>query len=179
MNGSQTYEKIVKIKNSGKRLVFRICSIAAYGIFFAVWLFAAFLNPTRFIAVIAAGVLCTLLLILITYKYLNAEYEYALWYGNLEISKIYSGKKRKSLLAADVKEMLMIAPMTEEFLNKAEYFELDGKIDATSEKNAENKWLLVTGGKDEPRILVIFEADERLLAMLKSANPSVFTKRYN
>jgi hypothetical protein len=38
-------------------------------------------------------------------------------------------------------------------------------------------WLLVTGGKDMPRNLVFFEADDRMLALLRQANPSVFVKK--
>jgi hypothetical protein len=55
--------------------------------------------------------------------------------------------------------------------------EIDKRHLALSSANSENMWLLVTGGKDMPRNLVFFEADDRMLALLRQANPSVFVKK--
>ena len=107
----------------------------------------------------------------------NIEYEYALWYGSFEVAKIYAKKKRKTLVSADVKELLLVAPANEEYLNRAEHFELDKKVFAASSKNAQDLWLLVAGGKDTPHVMVVFEADERLLTMLRQSNPMVFVKK--
>jgi hypothetical protein len=72
---------------------------------------------------------------------------------------------------------LLVAPATEEYINKAEHFGIDRRIIATPSAEGENVWILVTGGKDEPRVLVYFEGDERLLGMLRAASPSVFVRK--
>lgn len=177
-SNSQTYEKIVKVSTTGKERFKRIGVGIVYSLFFAVWVIAALKNPQILIPIIVAGILCTVMLILITWKYFNVEYEYALWYGSFEVAKIYAKKKRKTVMSADTKELLLVAPANEEYLNRAEHFELDKKIFAVSSPYAEDLWLLVSGGKDEPHVLVVFEADERLLEMLRRANPSVFVKKH-
>ena len=177
MNGnSQTYEKVINISNLPKEKLKRGLCVLGYSIFFSVWVFFALKNTEIMIPVIAAGILCTLMLVLITWKYLFVEYEYAIWYGNFELAKIYSKKKRKSLVNADLKELLLVAPANDEYTAKAEHFEIDKKFFAVSDLDDENVWLLVTGDKDRSRNVVFFEADDTMLSILKSSNPSVFIK---
>ncbi len=197
MNNSQFYEKIVKVPNKGKQLAKKISLAMSYLLFFSIWLGAAgynaindinsivkYLNEGKgtmsftFIFIFAAGILTTLMLFLITWKYVQLEYEYSFSCGTVSFAKIYGKKKRKILVESEMKELLIIAPATEEYINKAEHFEIDERVIAVSTEKADNIWLVVTGGKDEKRILVFFEADERSLAVLKSANPFVFVKKY-
>ena len=175
-NNSQTYEKIVNASESGKEKLKRITAIILYSVFFAVWVIFALNNPEILVPAIVAGILCTLMLILVSWKYLSVEYEYAIWYGSFELAKIYSKKKRKNLVSAELHDLLLVAPATEEYISRAEHMEITKKHLALSSASAENMWLLVTGGKDMPRELVFFEADERMLALLKAANPSVFVR---
>ena len=176
MNSNQTYEKVVRSNSESKQRANKILAILGYSAFFAVWLVIGLFKRDILVPLAVTGVLCTVALILLTWKYLDVEYEYALWYGSFEVAKIYSKKSRKNLLSAETKELLLIAPATEEYISKAKHFEIDKEVNATSSESEES-WILVTGGKDEPRILVYFEADERLLGMLRAANPSVFVRK--
>ena len=177
MNSNQTYEKVVKQCSEKKQNTNKALAIMGYSVFFAIWLVIGIFNLDILVPLAVTGVLCTVALILLTWKYLDVEYEYALWYGSFEVAKIYSKKSRKNLLSAETKELLLIAPATEEYIKKTEHFEIDKQIIATSSTDGENVWILVTGGKDEPKILVYFEADERLLGMLRAASPSVFVRK--
>ena len=176
-NNSQTYEKVVNASNSSKEKLKRITAVLLYSVFFAVWLIFALNNPDILVPIIVAGVLCTVMLVLISWKYLTVEYEYAIWYGSFELAKIYSKKKRKNIVSAELCDLLLVAPATEEYRSRAEHMEIDKKHLALSSAKAENMWLLVTGGKDMPRNLVFFEADDRMLTILRQANPSVFVKK--
>ena len=176
MNSNQTYEKVVKQCSEKKQNKNKSLAIMGYSVFFAIWLVIGIFNLDILVPLAVTGVLCTVALILLTWKYLDVEYEYALWYGSFEVAKIYSKKSRKTLLSAETKELLLIAPATEEYISKAKHFEIDKEVNATSAES-DDSWILVTGGKDEPRILVYFEADERLLGMLRAANPSVFVRK--
>jgi hypothetical protein len=177
MENSRTYEKIVKVALRGKQTAKIMSIIGAYAVFFAIWLLAALSTPSVFLPIIVTGALCTLLLVLVTRKYLSLEYEYSFWYGQLTVSKIYGKRSRKTVVSADMKDMLMIAPATEEYIAKAEHFSPDRRIIAVSSEQAENIWLLVSGGEDQPNILIFFEADDRSLNILRSANPIAFIRR--
>lgn len=179
MNASVTYEKVIKVENSGKHLVKKISLIMTYVLFFAIWGIAALnnLQTKSFVFILGAGILSTLALVTITWKYVQLEYEYSFWYGRFSIAKIYGKKKRKAILDTDVKDLLMIAPATEEYIAKAEHFDIEARVIAVSSENAENIWLAVTGGENERRVLIFFEADDRSLNMLKTVNPISFIKR--
>ncbi|MBP3333401.1 MAG: hypothetical protein J6M35_05070 [Clostridia bacterium] len=175
----QTYDKLVRTSSEGKIRRKKLFAVIGYAFFFSVWLLFALNTPDLIVPIIVAGGLCTFALMMLTWKYFDVEYEYSIWYGTFTLAKIYAKKKRKNLLSADVKEFLLIAPATEEYVNKANHFEPKQTFYAISSKQAEDVWIFVTGGKDEPRNLVFFEADERSLNMLRSANPSVFVKNRN
>jgi hypothetical protein len=176
-NNTQTYEKVVNASNSSKEKLKRITAVILYSVFFAVWMIFALNNHDILVPVLVAGVLCTVMLVLISWKYLIVEYEYSIWYGSFELAKIYSKKKRKNIVSAELCDLLLVAPATEEYISRAEHMDIDKRHLALSSANSENMWLLVTGGKDMPRNLVFFEADERMLAILRQANPSVFVKK--
>ncbi len=176
MNNSQTYEKIVKVKNKGKRLAVKISVVMCYLLFFSFWLVGALQNIQSFVLIITGGLLSTALLVIPTWKYLLLEYEYSFWYGRMGVAKIYGKKKRRSVIDTDIKDLLIIAPATDEYIARAERFDIETRVTAVSHEDAYNIWLTVTGGKDERRILIFFEADERCLAMLKAANPLSFVK---
>ena len=177
MNSSQTYEKIVKKAFTGKHLAKTVTLILSYALFFAVWLLVALNQPKDLILILVAGALTTFFFVMITIKYIRLEYEYSFWYGRMGIAKIYAKKKRKAVIETEIKDLLIIAPATEENIARAERFETEKRIVAVSDESADEIWLVVTGGQDERRVMIFFEADERSLAMLKSLNPHVFIKK--
>ena len=141
------------------------------------FLLAALSNLSNALPIVAIGVLIILGLIKLMWKYLCLEYEYSFSYGVLCVSKIYGKRKRKQIVEADIKSLIMIAPATQENIAKAEHLEAEERVISVSSEKAENIWLVLTGDKDEKRVLVFFEADERSLAILKSVNPYAFSKR--
>ena len=176
MDLTTTYEKTVKVKLQGSRLAKNISIIMAYVLFFSIWVAAAINNAESFVLVLAAGILSSLLLVALTWKYLYEEYEYSFWYGSLTIAKIYAKRKRKAIISADIKDLLIIAPATDENIAKANRFEPEETLLAVSADNAKDIWLTVTGGKEEKRVIIFFEADERALSILKKTNQFAFVK---
>ena len=176
MGITTTYEKTVKVKLRGTRLAKNISIIMAYVVFFGFWAAAALYNADRFILILTAGILSSLLIVALTWKYLYEEYEYSFWYGTFTIAKIYAKRKRKSIISADIKDLLIIAPADEENIAKANRFEPEETIVALSSADVKDIWLTVTGGKDEKRVLIFFEADDRALSVLKKSNHFAFVK---
>ena len=177
MNNSQIYEKVVKVASRGRHLSIKISVILSYAAFAIVWLSAAVMNIGMFVPILLAGILSTALLVILTWKYIQLEYEYSFCCGTLTLSKVYGKKSIRKILQTEIKDMIFIASATEENINKAERFEIEKRISAVSSENAENVWLAVTGGKDEIKCLIFLEADDRVLSILKSANPYAFGKR--
>ena len=177
MNNSSTYEKIVKVKCKGNQTAKLISAIMGYVLFFSLWVAAALSSPAIFVPIITAGGLSTALVVMVSAKYLMIEYEYSFWYEQLTVSKIYGKKNRRTLIETEIKNLLMIAPATDEYVAKAKHFEPEKEISAISSDDAENVWLAVSGGKDERKVLILFEADDRSLGMLRSANPIAFIRK--
>ena len=177
MNSSQTYEKIVKAADTGKRLALKISAILSYTVLAVIFLLVALNNLSFMVVILAMGALVTLGVVKVTWKYLQLEYEYSFSYGTLCIAKIYGKRTRKQIVEADIKSLVMIAPATDENIEKAERLEAEERLVAVSSNSADNIWLALTGDKDEKRVLIFFEADERALGILKSLNPYAFSKR--
>ena len=175
MIGNQLYEKIVKVK-SAKQSAKLISAVLSYILYLVIWIFIGLLDPENLILIFIGGILSDALIILITLKYLFLEYEYSFCMNDLSIAKIYGKKKRKAVIKTDIKELVLIAPATEENIAAAERLEPASRIIAVSNERAENIWLLVTGEENEPREMIFIEADERILGVLKSHAPSVFPK---
>ena len=68
---TQTYDKLVKVSDKGKQRTKKIFAVIGYALFFSVWLIFAFNNRDIFVPLVAAGILCTVLLMLISWKYLD------------------------------------------------------------------------------------------------------------
>lgn len=177
MNSTQTYEKIVKADNTGKRLALKISVILSYIALAVIFLLFALNNPSFLVVILAMGALVVFGVIKFTWKYLQLEYEYSFSYGTLSVSKIYGKRTRRQVAEGEIKSLLMVAPATEENIEKAERLEAEERVLAVSSERAENIWLALTGDKDEKRVLIFFEADERSLGILKSVNPYAFSKR--
>ena len=75
MNELQTYEALIRQKSTGKALLPRVFLIALYTLWVTLWLALLFRFHFR-IGLIVLGPLTTLPLILITWKYVQLEYEY-------------------------------------------------------------------------------------------------------
>ena len=176
MANLQLYERFIKVKNSKQKMKL-ISAILGYIIFFVFWVFLGIYNLEKSILIFIAGTLSDILLIFLTSKYCFMEFEYSFYMNSFSIAKIYGKKKRKHVIEADMTKLLMIAPATEENIEKADRFNPESRIIAVSSEQAENIWLCVTGEENEERQLIFFEADERSLSILKSCAPSVFAKK--
>lgn len=176
MASTQIYEKIIKIKNS-RQTAKLISAILLYILYLFTWVFIGILNPERSLLIFTGGILSCALIVLITWKYLFLEYEYAFCQGVLTISKIYGKRKRKTIIEVNLQKLTLIAPATDESIEKADRQKPDDRIICVSSEYADNIWLLLTGEENEPRHLIFIEADERSLGILKQSAPLAFSKR--
>ena len=99
----------------------------------------------------------------------NIEYEYALTNGELDIDRIVARRRRKRIFSAHGKEFELVAPVKSVYWSK-EYRELKKVLDATSGKDAEGVWFIVTpiGGE---RGVVLFQPTQNMMDALWHINP--------
>jgi len=166
----QTYEKIIRQKPTGREFFPRLVLILCY----LVWIGICLLILTRIKfspALVVLMLALTVLLVIVTWKYVQVEYEYAIYSGSFFLAKIYGKKKRKELLEIDLKHATFIAPRNEETLEKANAMNPQEVVWAVSTPKAENLWLIVFPINEKQNSLLFFEADERAIALLRKENP--------
>ena len=171
------YEKVVKEKNNAMTVAKKISAIMIYALILVIFAVIAINNWKVFPFIAALGIIVDLAVVLISWKYLDKEYEYSFEYGRMSISKIYGKKKRKLIFEAEIDTMVMIAPATDEYIAKAEHFGPEKKVIAVGDENSDDIWLVVSGGVDAKCVLAFFEADEKILSILRSENPIVFIRK--
>ena len=167
---SQTYEKLIRQKAVGREFFPRLVLILCY----VAWLCLCVLILTRLkfsAALVVLLLALTVLLVLVTWKYVQIEYEYSIYGGSFFLAKIYGKKKRKELLEIDLKHATLIAPRTDEHLEKANAMNPHEIVWAVSSPKAKDLWMIVYPINEKENSLLFFEADERAIALLRRENP--------
>ncbi len=167
---SQNYEKLLPQKATGRAMIPRLCLILCYIVFFSIWL-VVFIRMGFVPALLVLGLALTVLLVFVTWKYTQLEYEYAIYAGSFFVAKIYGKTKRRELLELDLKQAILIAPRTEETLAQADRMKLDSVLWAVSSPKAENIWMIVYPHGEKSSALLFFEADEEAIRLLRRENP--------
>ena len=172
---SQNYEKLLPQRPIGRALLSRIFLIFCYLVWLSIW-FVVFVRVAFSPALLILALALTVLLVIVTWKYVQVEYEYAIYAGSFFVAKIYGKTKRKELLELDLKRAILIAPRTEEYLSEADKMKLDGVLWAVSSPKAENIWMIVYPCGEKSAALLFFEADEEALKLLRRENPRATVK---
>lgn len=99
----------------------------------------------------------------------NVEFEYALTNGELDIDRIVARRRRKRIFSAHGKEFEMVAPQRSVYWSN-DYKAMKKVLDATSGKEAEGVWFIVTpiGGE---RGVVLFQPTPAMIDSLWHINP--------
>lgn len=174
-NDSPFYERLIRRRAEGKYLWHRIL----FGIICFVWVSAWFVIAIRFMInapMIAFALLTTALLLILGIKYLGVEYEYSFVSGTFSLSKIYGKSRRKEMLEIELSRALMVAPYTDENVERARALDADETVSAISGKHAKNVWIVVFDEDGENKVLVLLEMDERALAQFRRHCPRATAK---
>ena len=169
MSELHTYETVVAEQGAGARLR-RIAWILGYVFFFSLFIVLSATQGLSF-PILTLGALATGGVVLFTWKYTGIEYEYSLVGNQLSVAKIYGKRKRKPLLEIDLKRARLIAPCTEEYRKEAEGMSPTQVTQAISKEDAPNRWLILWDDEEDDTLVLIFEANDRLLSALRRENP--------
>lgn len=172
MSELQTYETVVKCQGKGT-LLRKLAWILGYVILFSLF-FVWSASQGLSLPILVLGALITGGFFLFTWKYAEIEYEYSLVANTFTLSKIYGKQRRKSICEIDLKRARLIAPCTEEYRKEAERMNPEQVIQAISKEDAPNRWLILWDDEEDNTLVLILEANDRLLRALRRENPRVF-----
>ena len=105
------------------------------------------------------------LLVIFFYPRLSVEYEYIYVDGQLDFDKIMGKAKRKTMLRIDFEQVDIMAPVNSHALDSYRHIQLEKK-DFTSQ-NKDSKPYAVIVNKDNKKLMVLFEPNDRMLDMIK------------
>lgn len=183
MNEFSTYEFVVHQKIEGKWLLARIGLILLYS---AYVLGALLLGlTTRIIVPLLALIPVTLwILVFVTWRYTDVEYEYSITSGELTFAKIFGSRSRRRQLVILLRDAVRIAPLDNgEYSALATQWRPEREYSAVSSMSAPDIYYILfeckgSGKKDKCRAIFYFEATARALQICRFYNPSgtVMTK---
>ena len=124
MNEFQTYEVTTHQRIQGIWLIKRITLVFIYIAFVIAALLLGFLTRIS-VPLLAFIPIALWLLIFITWRYTDVDYEYSMTSGYLSFSRIYGSRSRKQVFEAHIKSMALIAPYNDDYYEKVRSYAPD------------------------------------------------------
>lgn len=103
------------------------------------------------------------------YPRLSVEYEYIFVDGQLDFDKISGQARRKNMLRIDFEQVEIMAPANSSALDNYKHMQLETK-DFTS-LNKDIKPYVIIANKDNRKLKILFEPNEKMLGMIKQKSP--------
>ena len=171
MNEYQTYEFQTHQKTYGIWIIKKICLLLLYVSFVIIAFTAGFLTRI-FLPFLALVPVLTWILVFFTWRYVDVDYECSMTSGYITFSKIYGSRSRKRVFETSIKSMNLVAPYTNEYIDKAIRFSPTVEYNALSSPKAANQYFALFENEDGKKAIFIFEADKRSLEIFRFYNPS-------
>ena len=175
MNEFETYEYVIKQKNTGKTRLMKVLFVCGYVLFVAVMMSVAVV--TRLGApIVALTPFGLALIIFFSWRYTSVEFEYSFTSGEVTVSKIFGGRTRRELISFRLRDCSMIAPATDRVgKDRAAAFRADETVTALSEPDAPDAYFAAFEDQDGKKGLVYFEATQKSLRICHFYNASATT----
>ena len=157
-------EYLVKRKNGPKQLLYKgLLGVAAIGIMaVALYFLGAF--ALLIIAGVGAG-------IFFAYKEFDVEYEYAVTNDELDIDKIISRERRKSIVSINIKTIEILAPATGEHAAKMKNKSIRRTLDCSSGINDSRRWFAIFDDPKEGKTLLLFDPPKKMRDAVRTFIP--------
>ena len=168
MSQSTSYERVLRLQRKGAHLRTCILLYLLYAaVFFGgtIW-FLGSLSP--YAAVLT--VIVTVCLFLVTRSYLSVELEYAFLGDVLSISKIYGKSRRRQIAECELSRLLMADYEGDAAHSAVSALEPQETVSAVSAPGVSDTLLLVWEERDERRVALRMETDDRTEQLLRRAN---------
>ena len=170
MSEFDRYEYVIKPKRGAKNIMGRILLIIGYVFFVVAWLVFG-LSTKIFWPLLALIPVSLWILIFITWRYVNVEYEYAIESGIITFSNIYGGKSRKKILIFDVRDAERIIPLSSpDFECAVKDFAPGREFSFVKGGSLDDSFVALCLDEDGNKFAISFTADDRLIRLMNLYN---------
>ena len=149
-------------------------------VIYALWVFAFLMFGVItkiFVPLLALIPISLWILVFITWKYTQVEYEYSFFSGKLTVTKILGSRKRKKLTEVTIKSLNAVFPYENQNVPKAEKWDAKVAVYACSSLSAPGLYIALWEDTEKGKhCLLCFEPDEKALKIMKYYNMSAFAK---
>ncbi|MBR2927507.1 MAG: hypothetical protein IKC31_08020 [Clostridia bacterium] len=163
------YEYIIAEKKTPARTAKKVTFILLYVLWAAGWLFLAFRIKwiVPFLALIPISLW---IIVFLTWRYTEIEYEYSFFSGTLTVHKILGGKSRKRMLELDLRRLDAVFPNDQSGKARVEGMLVDELYTAISHPDSDAVYAAIwqEGGKS---CLLWFEPDEKARKLIRYYQP--------
>jgi hypothetical protein len=171
IGSGMAYEYVTPEKKSALLIFKRISLILLYTLWGAGFLLVGV--TTRLLVPLMALVPLSLwIIIFLTWRFTQIEYELSFFSGTLTVSRIYGGRTRKKLAEITIRDFLGVYPCEEPYTEKINAFEHDKEIFAASSADAPELWAAFWKDEDGTRYVLWFEATEKAVKVFRFYNSS-------
>ena len=171
------YEFAVSQRREGKWIAARIGLIAFYAIFALTALLLG-LKLRLIVPLLAFIPLSIWILVFITWRYVQVEYEYSIDSGVLTFSKIYGNRQRKRIFEMNLKDAVRIAPLSDEQeAARATTYAPEREFVGVSSMRAPDIYFMLfelndKENREKRRAIFYFEATTKALSICRFYNPA-------
>lgn len=178
MGSGSAYEYVVAEKKTRAVILKRIALIISY-IFWVILLIVVGMT-IRLVAPLLAFIPLSLwVLVFLTWRLTQVEYELSFFSGKLTVCKILGGRSRKMLCEVMIRQMDQILPCEEEHTARIEAYGADRTLFAASHTDASDLYAALWKDEDGKKNALYFEANEKALKILRFYNASALTRKPN
>lgn len=170
------FEYVVAEAGGKKKTTKKLLFVAAYVLYCAVVLIVGF------IVKLILPILCFIplsiwIIVFLTWKYTQLEYEYSFFSGNLTVSRILGGRSRKKLCEVHLRDLAAVFPYRDANLSRVEAFGAEVTVFAASATQAEGLYVALWQDKESgKRMMLYFEPNEKAIRIIKYYNMSAIAK---
>lgn len=171
------YEFAVSQRREGKWIAARVGLIAFYAFFALTALFLG-LKLRIIVPLLAFIPLSVWILVFITWRYVQVDYEYSIDSGVLTFTKIYGNRQRKRMFEVYLKDAVRIAPLADEAeAARGAAYGPEREFTGVSSMYAPDIYFMLfelddKKNREKRRAIFYFEATAKALTICRFYNPS-------
>lgn len=176
MGSGSAYEYVVAERKTKAVILKRVALIVSY-IFWVILLIVVGML-TRLAAPLLAFIPLSLwVLVFLTWRLTQVEYELSFFSGKLTVCRILGGRSRKVLCRVMIRQMEQILPYEEEYAARIEAWDADRVLFAASHTDAPQLYAALWKDEDGKKRTLILEVNEKALKILRFYNSAALTRK--
>ena len=171
IGSGMAYEYVVSEKKSAALLCKRISLILLYVLWATGFLLVGV--TTKLLVPLMALVPLTLwILVFLTWRFTQIEYELSFFSGVLTVSRIYGGRTRKKLEEITIRELSGVYPCEEPYTEAINAFGHEKELFAASDAASPNLWVALWKDEEGVKRALWFEGTEKAIKIFRFYNSS-------